>query len=818
MKTGQYPVLFLAGLLLMLAAGIAVSYFHPYLGNLGDFWGFGVSFWLMLGLPVFLLAVWMTWHSSRFCWLPLLLLFFLCGIFRLQSSMSLSEHDISRWAEQPKQEIRLSGTLLEEPRWQSVLAPDGSMFYKVRYLVQAEKVKSGGQWQAASGKCYVYARTTAKEEKARIGDGLTVGGTVRRPHGYQNPGQIDTELLLRADGITALLTAGKGTVHIEQRDACPLERFVADCRRHYRQSMEDVMPKEDAAAVFAMLFGGYEGIEPELIEDFQTTGIVHILSVSGSHISLVAAVMLWLASMLRLPRAISAVLVLGSIAFYSILAGCVPPVIRSALMGSLSFLALAFGRERESRYILLLTGIFMLMWQPLLLFHISFELSYLATAGLIFLAPVLYRWGRQRGIPSFMAMGLAITAAAQLASLPVLLWYFGQVSLSSLLANLLVVPILELMIVLGLFAGIAAFFLPFPGHLIFAFDSLLLGVAAELAHVLAKIPGGLLYLPAMKWQLCLLYYFLLGFLLFCFCRRDFVRTHLYPYRRQAAAVCLSLFLVYGLSQLLATREMAVHFLDVGQGDAVLVVTPHGRAMMFDTGGTRDGSFDIGSKVDVPYLLHHDVHALDAIFLSHAHEDHAQGCSGILKKIPVERVYMAKEGLDAYARSLQFSDADPVLRKFQTAEEGHVFTLDGVKVEVLFAPPKPSGGGTGNEVSNVYRVSYGRASFLFTGDLVKEQEAKLIAAGKNLHANVLKAGHHGSATSSSEAFLENVAPSYGVFCVGFENSFGHPKPEIVQRYQEHGIRTLRTDRDGAVVFHTDGKTMRVETYADTKILR
>lgn len=140
------------------------------------------------------------------------------------------------------------------------------------------------------------------------------------------------------------------------------------------------------------------------------------------------------------------------------------------------------------------------------------------------------------------------------------------------------------------------------------------------------------------------------------------------------------------------------------------------------------------------------------------------------------------------------------------------TVDGVKVEVLFAPPAPEEGGTGNEVSNVYRVSYGRAQFLFTGDLVKEQEAKLVASGRDIRASVLKVGHHGSATSSSPAFLEAVGPRYGVFCVGFENAFGHPKPEVLRRYEEQGIGILRTDREGAIVFETDGEKLWLHTYA------
>lgn len=801
MKTGQHPVLFLFAALLMLAAGIC----------LGLLWGETIPL-AWGGFAILLvLALVLLWRKSPLCALTVLLLFLVLGIIRLQAMLALPPTDIAAFA---GAEIKVSGTIVDEPLWTPSVLPDGSRIYKVRYLVAVEQVKEPrAAWQKASGKCYLYARAKAlPEQPARIGDAVQASGKVRLPRGYQNPGQLDTNLLLRADGITAGVVAGKSGVKIEPRDGHEFRRFIAAVRAHYREGMEHAMPKEDAAAVFAMLFGGYEGLEEELVTDFQATGIVHILSVSGSHISLIAAVMAWLAALLRLPRAISAAFVLSCIAFYSILAGCVPPVIRSAIMGGLTFLALALGRERESRYILLLTGLLMLLWNPLLLFHISFELSYLATAGLIFLASVFRAWLRARSLPDAIAMNLAITLSAQLATLPVLAWYFGQVSLSSLLANLLVVPILELIIIFGLFAGLLAFLLPFFGHIIFAMTSLMLGLAAELVHMLARLPGGIVYVAAMAWPTAALYYLALGTLLLGEEQREWLRTRLTPWRRPAFALFLVLAASIPLYRAVTPDCLAVHFIDVGQGDAALVVTPQGRALLFDTGGTREGGFDVGARVAVPYLLHHGIREVAAVFLTHAHEDHAQGCGSILQKLPVGAVYTAGEGTAAYARSMGLSDASPLLQKFHAAREGETMTVDGVKVEVLFAPPAPEEGGTGNEVSNVYRVSYGRAQFLFTGDLVKEQEAKLVASGRDIRASVLKVGHHGSATSSSPAFLEAVGPRYGVFCVGFENAFGHPKPEVLRRYEEQGIGILRTDREGAIVFETDGEKLWLHTYA------
>ena len=265
-------------------------------------------------------------------------------------------------------------------------------------------------------------------------------------------------------------------------------------------------------------------------------------------------------------------------------------------------------------------------------------------------------------------------------------------------------------------------------------------------------------------------------------------------------------------------EMEVHFIDVGQGDAALVVTPHGHAMLFDTGGTRDGTFDIGARVDVPYLMHYGVREVDYIFLSHAHEDHAAGAGAVLSRMPVKCVYTADEGTAVYARSMRLGDGNPLLMKLIHAEEGQSIVLDGVTVDVLYAPSlEEVKHATGNEVSNVYRVRYGNASFLFTGDLVKEHEEKILARGTDLHTTVLKVPHHGSDTSSCEDFVRAVNPLYAVYCVGVDNSFGHPRPSVVERYERAGAQTLRTDRDGAIVFRTDGEHLSVSTFAAENFL-
>ena len=484
-------------------------------------------------------------------------------------------------------------------------------------------------------------------------------------------------------------------------------------------------------------------------------------------------------------------------------------------MGGVAFLGLVLGREKDAQYLLIVTGLFMLIISPLLFFHISFQLSFLATAGLLFLAPLLNRWMKR--LPHVLAGSLSITIAAQLAALPILAWHFNQVSFSSLFSNLFVVPLVELIIILGLAGGLAAFIVPILGNIVFSFDSILLGAVFEMTRALAALPFSKIWLPSMGILPGICYYILLVFI----CMPKEYRTRIYSvfkeYRQAIGIACCVLLISVFFWRALLPNEMEVHFIDVGQGDCALVLTPHGHAMFFDTGGTKDGSFDIGARVDIPYLLHYGIREVDYIFLSHAHEDHAAGAGAILSRIPVKHVYTADEGRAAYARSMRFGDNNPLLSKMSRAVAGQTIVIDGVSVDILYAPPYDKmDSATGNEVSNVYRVRYGNCSFLFTGDLIKEHEEKMISMLGELHTTVVKVPHHGSDTSSSEDFVTATSPLYAVYCVGADNSFGHPRSSVVERYERNGAKALRTDRDGAIVFRTDGNRLTVHTFAEGKI--
>lgn len=714
-----------------------------------------------------------TWRRKNLtAWIICPIIFFAIGGLRFYSVDNLPANDVSKFA---GQSVQISGVIREEP--QKKVLPNG--LTQLRFVVDVQGEMSGGMILT------YYPKDDETLPTARIGDKISASGNLKRLNNYNNPGQIDNVTRMKANGITARMSADKSGILIEEVEGglgIKFLRVVAAIRQHYRESMAQVMSKEDAAAIFAMLFGGYAGLNPELVEDFQTTGIVHILSVSGSHMSMLAMATAWLCLLLRLPRGLTFAIGLFVIGTYAILSGLLPQVLRSASMGALIFFARTLDAEAEGARLLTLTALAMLINQPLLLFDVSFQLSFTATAGLMYLSEPL-RDSMER-LPKFFSEPASMTIAAQLASLPVIVWYFNQISLSSVLANVFVMPLLEVVIVGGLLAGIIAAVIPMLGKIFFIGEALIFGAGAEVNRLFANLSFSSVQIPTLGLMAGFFYYAAL------ILRRPII--------------LLPIIILFAMN-LFKVGDVEVSFVDVGQGDCAVIVTPHRRCLIFDTGGVREKMFDVGGRVVVPYLKHENIREVDKIFLTHVHEDHSGGAGSVIKKFPVGEIITAGESKSEYAAV--FGIAEEYLPNLRAGQAGEVFNVDGVQVEILFAPNV----GTGNEISNVYRIRYGEIIFLITGDLVKEIEAQILREGVDVSSTVLKVAHHGSKTSSSEEFLHAVNPKCAVISVGYANTFGHPRSEVLERLESLPAKIYRTDRDGLIKFKTDGKTLRVETF-------
>jgi len=495
----------------------------------------------------------------------LLLVLLIVGIllgreFACLPGLDIDKEDIGQWAEQ---EITVVGELENAP----AIRVDDQGKRHIKYVVDCNKVLLSGKWKDTHGKIILYAKDNSfddhrgrlpeaeyEEEKyGRSGDKIKASGKLMKLHDYQNPGRMDMIVVNFAQGIHGQMSAGKYSIELTGQDKNIVSRMAEKIRHLYKSQMEAVMPREDSAAIFAMLYGGYGGIKPELLEAFTITGLIHILSVSGSHITLMAGTANVIGKFLGLSGGLTSVLATLIIAVYSLLAGFTTPVIRSAIMGILTVMALSLGREKDARHILSITALGLLLIWPLSLFDISFQLSFGATAGLLYLSPAIGGLLRKY-VPLYVAESLGITMGAQLAVLPFMAWYFNVISLSSLLANLVVAPVVELIIVISLLAGVLVGLIPLLGQFIFMVSSLLLGLAYELTRLIARLPGSQLYLPTFSVPFWGLYYVLL--LIFI------VPEDKRPYLRKISCGGVALLLaVIVINYAMKPNEMQVHFID-----------------------------------------------------------------------------------------------------------------------------------------------------------------------------------------------------------------------------------------------------------------
>ena len=736
---------------------------------------------------------------------------FLAGLLRMDCTQQKSVGSIAHYDEQI---VRIQGKICDTP----TVSAGKSGEWNVRYSVDLTWIhpeENGQMIFPGKGGAFLSVRQQTPVTRGVAGDSVTAVGKVHMLHTYHNPGQPDWAEILAGRGIEARIAVTPGTMIISEKESLfsRLERW----RVHVRTRLLEAMPDADASLVTGMLFGGYDGIDHQTVQDFSATGIVHILSVSGAHIALVAGAVFWIMRRLAITEKCSALVACMVMLLYGIICGFSPPVSRSVIMGLIGMAAIGMGRMSQASHALSLAVLGMLIWEPRILFDISFQLSVGCTAGLLFIYPLLSQ-SLHKVLPAYAISALSTTLSAQLAVLPLLSWYFGFFSLISLVANIVVVPLLEGVILLGLTGVVIAVGFPDISHALFVLASMLTGAAVEINRVLTKFPFGSVALSGMGKGTCFVFYLSLFWFLCASGKEKYSPGAIFTrWPRQTAVAGVLIFsgIFYNA---LVPGPLSVHFIDVGQGDATLIVTPHRRAILVDAGGAMvsdNNKFDVGERVVVPYLRHYGVNRLDLLILTHNHQDHAGGAAAVANMVGAHQILLHQEEKASQAiMRLQQVTKEEGMRSPDRLEE---FMIDGVKVQLfqigetdgqIAVAGKKMSSSSENERSTVVRAEYGKHSVLLTGDLEGESEKKLIET-KMKSSTVLKVGHHGAKRSSKPEFLLRVAPQYAVISVGAGNQFGHPSPETLHRLVEWPLTVFRTDKDGAVVFRSDGNTLWFE---------
>jgi competence protein ComEC len=586
-------------------------------------------------------------------------------------------------------------------------------------------------------------------------------------------------------------------------------RWLVRLRARSGRSIDEIFGA-DAAMVKALLIADTRELDPAVRDRFAEAGLVHMLSISGLHVGIIAAAVVLLLRALRLGRRAAVIGAVPLTLFYVFLIGAPPPAMRSAVMLAAGAACIVMGRATSPWAPLALGAAVPLLLDARAVTELGYQLSVIGIASLQASGALSRRWiaPRLSGAPAAAAGVLVASTVATLATSPLIAWHMGRISVVGPLANVVAAPVIAVLQP-ALFLGMVA--APLHGVALLVADGAhpLLQAFEGVAAAAAAVPGASIHV-APSLASAVLSGMALGFLLMA-------SLSAYPVRPLAGAM-LTIVIIAWLPVLPggAPGEMELHVLDVGQGDAIAIHTPRGRWVLVDAGRGWQGGND-GQRVVVPYLRSRGGQVA-AFILSHPHSDHLGGAAAVFRALHPRAFYDGAYlgGSAMYIDALR--EARELGIPWHRARPGDSLVIDGVVLNFL-APDSlwMTHADDANEASVVTLVRYGKVRFLLEGDAERGEEGWLTAHSNSLRADVLKVAHHGSRTSSTASFIAEVKPRLAVVSVGAGNSYGHPSATTLGSLAAAGATVLRTDREGTVIVTTNGTRIQVRAGGDEWVL-
>jgi competence protein ComEC len=725
--------------------------------------------------------------------------------------------------------VTLEGVLVDDAR------PYGDSHL---LTIEIDRYLAGDSWQPAALRVdVVVSHLSGAGASGRSPDGFLTGDR------YLITGRVISAAWSPAASRYSSAVVREAEVTLLEPKSSGAARLLGSLRSRLSRSIDRTSPEPAAGLIKAMVTGERTGLSSETRDAFRRSGTSHVLSISGMHVGIVAvASIAGAAAVLGRRRQVYLLLPMVAVWGYAALAGFTPPVARAAIMASILIAGRALGRQRSVAPALGLAAAAMAGLDPPVLGDVSFQLSFLAILGIVLITPGATRAGESlidrfdpllpRAASAFLHTvnaGVAMSIGAISLTAPVVAVRFDSISVWGTPATLLQVPALPFLIVFGGLEAASGLIWHPIGALAAAPAWATAGYVIAIAELFARLPGGAIRPEGPALAAAVIYYVALVALLNVERLREcaaaftpavadaassaagFAARPIRPRKGAPKVLLLAALGVAGLAWAgaLATPagRLDVTFFETEGGDSILIRTPSGRQVLIDGGDSSLGAIRALSS-RMPFWDR----SIDMVILTHPHADHARGLLAVLERYRVDTILDSPSEYDSgvYREWLATADAEGARR--MGAIPGTSITLDrDVTVQIVFAQPEAVAPDP-NDRSIVLRLTYGEAVFLFTGDLSSVAERRILDAGIDVRAHVLKVGHQGSRGSSSNAFLSAVSPSIAVVPASIGNRFGHPHVEALERIAGFvdRDRILVTMDRGNVDIQTDGRRYTVRT--------
>ena len=603
------------------------------------------------------------------------------------------------------------------------------------------------------------------ENTFSYGDKIKVTATFNKPNKARNSGGFDYSVYLKSKKIYGSFKVEK-ILEVEKAKRVPL---INKIQEHIKETFNKNLKNSPLA--IGLLLGIRDNISEDVQDDFKNANLTHMLAISGAHFSYVILIVSFICKKLKNKR-LQQFILIGAIIFFMNLTGNTPSVVRAGIMSILLILSSILKRQNDIYTNISTSLLIQIINNPYVIFDVGLILSYSGVIGIVTFNKFFSKIIKNKII--------CVTLSANSLLIPIMIYKYNTISFTFVISNVLASGLLGVIIMLELIACIIKI------KPVFVLLDISLSLLQKIANFCSKIPFSNVYVTT-KMVFVLLAIYLIIFLVIKRKKKSIPIIILFIF----VFTCFARIYNYNT---LEKDILQIKFIDVGQGDCTLLINK-GKTLMIDTGGSTSPSYDVGENIVHKYLLYKGINKIDYLMLSHFDADHCQGAIFLLKNMKIKNLIISiqPENSEFYEEITNICIQKNT--NIMYVKKGNKFKIANLAIEILHPNNNFIAENTLNNNALVCKINYYNFKMLFTGDIEKIAESQLL--DEELSADLLKVGHHGSKTSTTQEFLNKVNPKIALIGVGENNKFGHPNDDVIKRLQDKGIKIFRTDLNGEI---------------------